>query len=274
MRSPGLQVGFGQSMLGEVGYLLDRRITLARQDLQSVSDDALPGLLTEMEGTGIQPYMICRGWQLDQVAPGTLTELVNEPTLDYPGRPALTPQEYADEWNTYGIPAQERGVRLYAGCIHNIYPKTIAWLREAWRLMQVKPKYCSIHRYPEDAGGYETPHPGFTSRADEIEGRTGLRSVIGDIPFLVSDTGIRQGTRTVHTGPFGWRTTVLPERTVEYSAEGFEYDLAFYPRFGCDAVIWYQINSSLVDPNDQFGIRYPDGQDKIPVVNVFRNYQE
>ena len=265
MRSLGLQVGFGQSICDQVPYLLERNITLVRQDLQDVPDELLHARLTELDDTGVQGYFIMRGWQLKFAQPGQLVELVNEPTLDYPNRPAMTPEAYAAEWNTYGADAQARGVRLYALCPHNIYRETMDWCRQVWALMDVKPRYVAVHRYPEH-GGFEVPHPGFASRDAEVQA---LRDIIGDVPICLSEFGYHNGPRKVRYGPFGLfsRTETW---TPEQSAAQIRQECEFWPKWGTDAAILYQINSSHTDPEDQYGVKYPDGSDKVPIVDVFR----
>jgi len=198
----GINAGFGDSLTGDLPQIAALGYTGIRQDLQPLSGWTLEDRAAELRVPGIQPLYIVRGPQIGRFWRGETLELLNEPNLSFPGRPALTPWAYAQEWNTYAPEDLARGVVIYFGSISNLQRNPLRWLEQAWAYAHPKPTHVSYHRYPPESGRMMDPHKGFRCRDDELDA---LRQIVGgDTVLACTEWGYHQGPRK-RWGFWPWR---------------------------------------------------------------------
>lgn len=243
----GINAGFGETIAHELAGIHNHRFTDVRQDLMPVTDaTTLRSLMQELRVGSICPLWIMRENQVALAQPCERVEFYNEPDLN-----GFTPARYADAWNRVAATAYERNVVLFAGSISNLNRSALTWLRTAWKLMSVAPRYVSVHRYAEVTGGTQKPHAGFRTREQEVDA---LRQIVGDIPIAVTEFGYHTGKRKL----WGWwpLRSYTNMDVARYVAEEWQ----FWSSQNVESGYLYQLNDGpSTQPDERYGIRTFEG---------------
>jgi len=246
----GINAGFGDSLTPEIESLTTLGFTEVRQDLQYLTTpEIIHQRLQELTKSRLRPLWIMRPEQLKYATAKNRVELFNEPNISNPRDTVtwpISPETYANLWNTVAIPAVARGVIVFAGSISNLDRRSLAWLQTAWSRMSVKPTHVSIHRYAGSTGGTTKPHKGFANRDEEI---SALRDIVGNAIIAVTEFGYHNGRRTrwglplCAYSPWDVRTLLTEE-------------WAFWSEHRVESAYLYQLNDGPSNkPIDRFGIR-------------------
>lgn len=272
----GLQVGFGYR-IGPPLYaeLAARGVQMSRLDMLRVESAYDLAVLThEALDAGMCPLLIIRPDQATWLADEPLldVEIWNEPNLGTAPTPRMTPAQYADALH------EARGLlgpvhRIWAGAISNLNEEALDWLQcslPSWPREGIHG--VSVHRYPDNGSGAESPHKGFVSRAAEV---ARLREIIGpDTPWAITEFGHHEAVQTSGR----WYNKRKWTWTAEQVAGFVAWEWAFWERQGAALAVLYQLNDGTGHGYiDHFGIRrHPDDPEYVrlgewkPVADTFR----
>lgn len=233
----------GAATLNQVRALGFRMV---RIDAQQSDGPLTRTMIAETVAADLEPYVIVRDAnQLRWVLPGTKVELRNEPDIEGPD--AATYRAFLVDMAQGAI---EYDLQLYAPAISNLNRRGFAYLRELGEMPATV--HGSLHWYAHGSNP-QTPHPGSSSREDEVN--TWLGHIGGGQPWGVSESGFHTARRRRYTD---WRKNLpLYDRWTDLDVVTYvEAEIAFWARMGAEFYLLFQLNDGPEDiPEHRFGIR-------------------
>jgi hypothetical protein len=260
MLTRGLVAGFGGPIAHELPALRGIGVQLIRTDCQKLDAQTIRARVDEIYASGIAPFPIVSDWtQLALLPPGTHVELRNEPDIEGPSA-----SDYGDLVATFARECDKRGLHGWAGSISNLNRRGLEYLAALRPDRWPASLSVSVHRYPNGETPY-VPHSGYRSREHEVET---LRMIIGARRWGVSEFGYTTANRATSF----WDRLLRRRRqwTDAQVAEFVAFEWQFWQDMGAGGAVLYQLDDSLTNNQERFGIRrITDGSWK-PVATTFR----